>query len=420
MSKVASFLDEYGFSSNLDRQALPGAEPGGDAGGGVAAGGGAPFLVKEVTTSSGRNLGHLKKRQFLTEESVKVHVKKYGVNSCAFLTLTFENELRPDGTFGYPPVKEMMKRLRSLASNVLNEEFLEWIRVYERGEKHNRPHFHFFVVTKFKDIRTGFDFETLAKARDCRDLSERRKLTKIYSASACPDLKAQWPKWRGIAKRYGFGSTRVEFIPVKSAKNCGAYIGAYLGKGFGFRNPEDKGLRMLGAKRGSLCGTLRMNIVSPGDWLRRKKTEVAAKILGVKKYEEFKLIYGPKWAYKFRDFIHSIDLVEHYGEFTYPDSKTVIKDGRMTPDEAEHITGPITFTRISKHSEPLDMPIDQSDITCPPGVATVSELPLDLWIEAIDSIEQNRSLMRDYADKMPPPLYQPKGCGLKYIEQAES
>lgn len=420
MSKVSSFLDEYGFSANPDRQASPGDQAGGDAGGGVAAGGIAPFLVKEVTTSSGRNLSHLKKRQFLTEESVKVLVKKYGINCCAFLTLTFENEQRSDGTFGYPPVKEMTKRLRSLASNVLNDEFLEWIRVYERGEKKGRPHFHFFVVTKFGDIRTGFDFESLAKARDCRDLSERRRLTKIYSASACPDLKAQWPKWRNIAKRYGFGSTRVEFIPVKSSKNCAAYIGAYLGKGYGFRHPEDKGLRMLGAKKGSLCGTLRMSFASRGGWLRRKKTEAAAKILGVRYYEQFKEKFGPKWAYKLRDFIHSIDLVEHYGEFTYPDVETAVMDGKVSIDELEHVTGSVTCMRTAMRFEPLDMPIEQSDIECHPGAATVSELPLDLWIDAVDNIEQNRSLIRDYADKIPPLMYQPKGCGLKYIEQEES
>lgn len=420
MTKGASFLDDYGFSpasgfSQGDQDAI-------GAGGDEVAAGAGRFLVKEVTTSPKQTSSYRKRRQFLVEKSVDWNVKKYGVERCAFLTLTVENELRPDGTMGPPTAKEMMKRLKSLATHVLKKEFVHWIRVYEEGEFTGRPHFHFFVVTKHKDIRTGFDFEAFKLAKGATSIPERRKLTRIYSSSACPELKAEWPKWRKIAKAYHFGS-RVEFAPIFSAKNAGAYIGAYLGKDCGLKGGTLKGLRVLGASKGALIGTVHLSIAltykknkkgveevkfSPGAWLWRRKMEVIAKRFKINDYAMFKVKFGSKWGYTFRDLIASVDLVkEHGGSFTYPNLRTAELDGHEIP-EGMDISGPVTIT--INHNEVIEFPreIVVSDDFQVEGSKSVADLDLDKWIDSMDLLQASKERFAEFLPQMSEPLYEVK------------
>ena len=77
---------------------------------------------------------------------------QYGLDRLGFLTLTFADHVLD--------VKVASRRLNSLASNVLNDRYLAWLRVLER-QKSGRIHYHLIVVLPV-DIRSGVDFAAFA------------------------------------------------------------------------------------------------------------------------------------------------------------------------------------------------------------------------------------------------------------------
>jgi hypothetical protein len=76
---------------------------------------------------------------------------KHGTNKIGFLTLTFADDVQCH--------KEATKRFNSLATNILKNKYLAWIRISER-QKSGRWHFHLVVVCK-DDIRRGLRFDEL-------------------------------------------------------------------------------------------------------------------------------------------------------------------------------------------------------------------------------------------------------------------
>ena len=141
--------------------------------------------------------------------------------------------------------KEASKRFNSLASHVLNDRYVAWLRVLER-QKSGRIHYHLVVVLR-SDIRSGVDFAAIASG-DYR--------------SAGPALREEWAFWRRTAPLYRFG--RTELLPVvSSAEAISRYVGKYLGKHLDARLPADKGLgsflrlRVLGWPLPAFLGPLR-------------------------------------------------------------------------------------------------------------------------------------------------------------------
>ncbi len=173
----------------------------------------------------------VRKSEFIVKSNIAAMVQKFGIDYIGFLTLTFADDVQCH--------KEATKRFNSLATGVLNERYLQWVRVSER-QKLGRWHFHLVVVSK-QDIRRGVDFDAIKNRR--------------YKDGANTFLRTEWAFWRKTSKKYGFG--RTELLPVrKTGEALAAYVAKYISKGFAFRQSQDKGARLVSYSKGArVCGS---------------------------------------------------------------------------------------------------------------------------------------------------------------------
>lgn len=210
--------------------------------------------------------------------------QKFGVSRVGFLTLTFADHVLD--------VREASRRFNSLASHVLRVRYGHYIRVLER-QKSGRIHYHLLVVLP-DDIRTGADFDAFAD-RDYK--------------SANNHLRREWAFWRKTACFYGFG--RTELMPIRSdAAALGQYVGKYIGKHIGQREERDKGARLVSYAGDARMATSKHMALQNGPTEWRAKCETFSRIVaGWKPYarirdtEDLALHLGPRWSFKFRDFI---------------------------------------------------------------------------------------------------------------------
>lgn len=160
-----------------------------------------------------------KKSAAALEMNVHGLIEAYGINNCAFVTLTFADEVTDP--------REASRRFNSLNTNFLRHQINGYVGVFEL-HKSGRIHFHFVVNLGF-DCRTGFDFEAVANGN--------------YS-SACPRLRSLWKLWRERLPDYGFG--RFQVVPIKGgAAGIANYVAKYVGKSLTARKPEHKGFRLV-------------------------------------------------------------------------------------------------------------------------------------------------------------------------------
>lgn len=199
-----------------------------------------------------------------------------------FLTLTFADHVTD--------VKEASKRFNSLASNVLNGRYADWVRVLER-QKSERIHYHLLVALR-DDIRTGVDFEGLAR----RDYSTAGKV-----------LRGEWAFWRSTARKYRFG--RTELLPIKSSEEAiGRYVGKYISKHLEARKEADKGARLVAYSSGARMAVTRFSWTSSGAQEWRRKVRIFAWMMwetqGIPPtMNGLRSGLGPRWAYRWREFI---------------------------------------------------------------------------------------------------------------------
>ena len=229
--------------------------------------------------------------------NIQFLAERYGIHRLGFFTLT-----TPDGVCC---PKAFSKRFNSLATNVMRDRYVDWIRISER-HKSGAVHYHFVVVLpEGIDIRTGCDFVAFAN----RDYS-----------SAPRALKREWSFWRRIAPRYGFG--RHELLPVKStAEGIGRYVGKYLSKTVHMRSPLDHGARLVEYTRGARMANTKFAWATPGAAIWRAKVGVFARIVSVQTgcadalellgeppfdFSDLSAVLGDRWAYRHREFIASL------------------------------------------------------------------------------------------------------------------
>lgn len=214
--------------------------------------------------------------------NVKAMCERHGIERVGFLTLTFSDHVTD--------VKEASKRFNSLASNVLNGRYADWVRVIER-QKSERIHYH-LLVAMGEDIRTGVDFARLAD----RDYSTAGKA-----------LRGEWAFWRSTARKYRFG--RTELLPIKSSDEAiGRYVGKYIAKHIEARKDEDKGARLVAYSKGARVAVTRFSWVSPGAATWRRKVRTFAWMMfqsqGIPPtMHGLRVALGPRWAYRWREFI---------------------------------------------------------------------------------------------------------------------
>jgi hypothetical protein len=256
----------------------------------------------------------LRKKMFTLRLRIDWMVKTYGVCHVGLQTMTIRENVTDR--------KEFERRFKSIATNAFPKLFLEWLRVFERQQR-GAWHAHVVVVTK-EDILTGTDAVGLNQLlKDKRD----RKISKaVYYSQikrlASPNLKAVWKEFRRLcgigefkARRQKKGARYYKFdachlLPIIStAQALAVYVSKYISKGFEYRRPEDKGMRLVGSTRNvSRVCIERFSWAGGGGKLWRAKLGILAGLLNIKSLDEFAERYGPKWAYHLQPAIAMIDL----------------------------------------------------------------------------------------------------------------
>lgn len=227
--------------------------------------------------------GSQKKTAFALRHNVERLIKEDGINSVVFVTLTV-GDLH-NGKFAMVfDSAEANKRFNSLSSGLLRSIFKRFVVVTER-HKNKAVHFHLVgSLANLADVRTGFDFEAVAR----RDYS-----------SASGALRGLWSVFRENLPSYGFG--RAEAMPIRS---CGAavaaYVSKYIEKNLFNRLAEDKGKRLV-RYHGFEGSHLKPNNFAWGSkracaW--RNNARKLAGLVGVESYEQVSQCFGPRWAFR--------------------------------------------------------------------------------------------------------------------------
>jgi hypothetical protein len=224
-----------------------------------------------------------RKAAFKLTLSIARMCSRHGIERIGFLTLTFADHVTC--------AKQAGRRYHSLRSHVLRHRYTETICVLERM-KSGRIHFHLLVILQH-DIRTGFDFKAVARC-DYR--------------SVTPALLAEWKFWRETEKLYGFGRTHL--LPVKSnEEGISRYVGKYIAKHVGAREPRDRSVRLVRYSCGSSIGSQSFMFVSPRSRLWRWQVGEFARRNGVLEDDFPAMVsrFGRRWAWSCREQITAIE-----------------------------------------------------------------------------------------------------------------
>ena len=212
-----------------------------------------PFLEPQGDFVGKMLSGSQRKTAYALRANAETLVRKCGLNSTGFLTLTVgDYHCRQHGKqipkfksfcpvcnrakikakmdfIGISDPVEASRRINNLNRRFLPGVFLMAIIVTER-HKTGCIHFHLLGgLLSAADIRTGIDFEAI-KRGDYR--------------TAPPALRAIWETMRAVLPEYGFG--RHELLPIKKTGDAvAAYIAKYIEKNVCNRTAADKHKKMV-------------------------------------------------------------------------------------------------------------------------------------------------------------------------------
>ena len=256
----------------------------------------------------------LRKKMFALRLKVEWMVKEYGINHVGLQTMTIRENVTDR--------KEFERRFKSIATNAFPKIYMEWLRVFERQQR-GAWHAHVVVVTK-EDIRTGTDVVALNQL--LKDKNARKIPKAIYYAGikrlASENLRGIWKEFRRLCGLGEFKSRRQKkgaryykfdachLLPIIStAQALASYVSKYISKGFQYRRPEDKGMRLVGSTRNvsRVCDE-RFSWAGSGGKLWRAKLGILAGLLNIKSLDGFAEMFGPKWAYHLQPAIAIIEL----------------------------------------------------------------------------------------------------------------
>jgi hypothetical protein len=252
---------------------------------------------------------YVRKKEFSLKCNIMALCEAYPIGHIGFFTLTYSDNQQS--------FRDAAKDFNSLATGVLNDRFLAWVKVGERTKK-GVVHFHLLVVCK-QEIRRGFDFDAV-KNRNYQSASAYiRNEWAFWSSRAARGKK---PARVGAAERYGFGG-RVELLPIrKNAEALASYLSKYLSKGFVNRRQDDKGVRLISYSKTfpRRCGS-RFSFVGGKvkEWRLRCRLFLGhlyfryynqALLEGIPPPEPFTYadmpsLFGKRWAWRLRDKILS-------------------------------------------------------------------------------------------------------------------
>ncbi|MDD5522743.1 MAG: hypothetical protein PHI84_18155 [Kiritimatiellae bacterium] len=202
--------------------------------------------------------------------NVEYLIKRYGLEYCGFLTLTFGDHVTD--------WREGQRRLHSFMSGWARKRLLEYMCVLE-FMKIGRIHYHLLPVLE-ADIRTGVNFEEIKNGN--------------YK-SAGKYLRGLWKELREVLPKYGFG--RHELMPIKSnAEGMAKYASKYISKSVGNRE-HCKGARFVRYSQEWKAASVQFAWNNDNAKLWRTRLSQVAKELDFHAMSDFKIRFGPHWAY---------------------------------------------------------------------------------------------------------------------------
>ena len=241
------------------------------------------------------------KAAFALGDNVARFCTMHGIDRCAFLTLTF-----PDNVADH---REASRRFNNMNRRYLSTFYGSWIWARER-QKRGAWHYH-LVIQCTGDIRSGFDWSEYDQWLTDYSQGKRRRLRTGNTL-----LRTLWEMNREAFPRYGFG--RVELLPIRSTVEAvSKYVGKYIAKQIGQRADEDKGVRLTGHAKGFPASSPRFSWNTEGG--KRWRANLALFALHAcccSNHEDFLEKAPDRWAYKFRKDIMSYH--EHFAE-RYPE-----------------------------------------------------------------------------------------------------
>lgn len=219
-------------------------------------------------------------------------IARNGLDVVGFVTLTFAENLVCR--------VEAQKRFNSLASNFLRKHLLEYVCAVERQ---GRGAIHFHLIAVFAgDIRSGFDFDKLARANALRAAGETGSRYRAEQgaafASANEFLRSWWRLLRDAAGRYGFG--RCETLPLISTGEAVArYVGSYVGSEYVMRAARDRGMRTLRYRLTQRVASVRWSWVGGRGQVWRAGCAALAAFINCS--GDLSDSLGKKWAWTWRE-----------------------------------------------------------------------------------------------------------------------
>jgi hypothetical protein len=218
-----------------------------------------------------------------TGKAWQVAGESENLNCTGFLTLTV-GDVGRDGKFQQVfDAAEASRRINNLNRRILRDLFERAVIVTERH--HNAAiHFHVLGVLRSRvDIRTGFNFDEVARRN---------------YASACPHLRELWKMLREKLPEYGFG--RAELTPIrKTGEAVACYVSKYIEKNVCNRLADDKGkklVRYLGWG-GEQLKPNGFSWATPRARAWRAKTRECCALIGADTREQAAEALGPRWAF---------------------------------------------------------------------------------------------------------------------------
>lgn len=199
-------------------------------------------------------------------------------------------------------------------------------------------------------------------------------------SSASKELRNLWNELREAMPKYGFG--RSELMPIRSNKEgVGRYIGKYIAKHVGAREQRDKGVRLFSSSSGFRPANTNYAWNTPYAWVWRMKVKEFARLNNVGSYGGLQMRLGKSWAFKYAEFIFSMELpqdtiyptAEHwcaYNELPEKYSPLGWVKGMTSFKVVDGIARKCTYSRsIAEYSSPehtprkvLKLPEEQSEL----------------------------------------------------------
>lgn len=245
-----------------------------------------------------------KKAIFALRLNLEAHIDDCGVNHVGFMTVSFKEKV-----FEY---KQATKLFHSfVSSDGFCQLFGKWYRVAEQ-HKDGSWHLHLLVECR-EDIRTGFDWDHWSASKKLYRSSRGKSYAHL--AKCCTEdhpIRVYWQRIVRISERSKMIG-RCQMEPLKSnSEGCGKYLSKYLDKGFitNRKKAEEKGAkvekrRLVGkGSKATRAASSRFAWVSEGGRIWRAGLAQIAEHFELKDLEGFSDLWGPRWAYHLKDWVH--------------------------------------------------------------------------------------------------------------------